>query len=139
MANDLSVARENIVTFELSLYDFQESRLVGIHQEFINSPRLDNLASSFAALDAIIEHKKKSPELRDHAEVDVIILFDHEEIGSKSAQGADSNLSVELTERIFKASMPTATQEDYYRSIRRSFMISADMAHAVHPNYSEKH
>lgn len=82
---------------------------------------------------------KKSPEQRDHAEVDVIILFDHEEIGSKSAQGADSNLSVELTDRIFKSSQPTATQEDYYRSIRRSFMISADMAHALHPNYSEKH
>jgi aspartyl aminopeptidase len=110
-----------------------------MHTEFVSSPRLDNLASSFAALDAIIAHKKKAPEERDNAEVDLIMLFDHEEIGSKSAQGADSNLSVEVTDRIFKSSLPTASQEDYYRSIRRSFMISADMAHAVHPNYSEKH
>jgi aspartyl aminopeptidase len=85
MANDLSISREDIVTFELSLCDFVESRLTGIHEEFVSSPRLDNLASSFAALDALVEHMKIPAEKRDHAEVDMILLFDHEEIGSKSA------------------------------------------------------
>merc|ERR1711937_173696 len=69
----------------------------------------------------------------------MIILFDHEEIGSTSAQGADSNLAAEVTERIFQGSMAETSREDYFRAIHRSLMISADMAHAVHPNYSEKH
>lgn len=67
------------------------------------------------------------------------MLFDHEEIGSTSAQGADSNMLVETTERILSAILPEAKKEDYYRSIRKSFFVSADMAHAIHPNYAEKH
>ena len=69
----------------------------------------------------------------------MIMLFDHEEIGSTSAQGADSNMVVEATERIAFAAKSDATREDYYRSLKKSFFVSADMAHAVHPNYSEKH
>jgi aspartyl aminopeptidase len=130
IAKDIGVARENIVNFELSLADCMPSRLTGIHEEFVSSPRLDNLASSIAALDAIIEHKKKPASKRNHAEIDMIMLFDHEEIGSTSAQGADSNLPAEVTQRIFKSACAKSTMEDYYRSIRRSFLISADMAHA---------
>ena len=75
---------------------------------------------------------------RDHAEIDMIMLFDHEEVGSQSAQGADSNMAVEITQRIFGALTPF-DQELYYQAIHKSFLLSADMAHAVHPNYSEKH
>ncbi len=75
---------------------------------------------------------------RDHSEVDMIMLFDHEEVGSQSAQGADSNMAVEITQRIFGAFGPF-DQERYYQAIHKSFLLSADMAHAVHPNYSEKH
>lgn len=67
------------------------------------------------------------------------MLFDHEEVGSCSAQGADSNMVVEACERIYYGAKPNATKENYFRAIRKSFLISADMAHAVHPNYSEKH
>lgn len=67
------------------------------------------------------------------------MLFDHEEVGSQSAQGADSNLIVEATERISWNLKPDMAKEDYFRVIRNSFVISADMAHAVHPNYAEKH
>lgn len=67
------------------------------------------------------------------------MLFDHEEIGSTSMQGANSNMLLELTERVSEAVYPKYTKEDYFRSIRKSFFISADMAHGVHPNYSEKH
>ena len=74
-----------------------------MHQEFLSSPRLDNLCSSFCSLDAIISHSKVAPERRNHAEIDMIVLFDHEEIGSSSAQGADSNLIVEATQRISEA------------------------------------
>ena len=67
------------------------------------------------------------------------MLFDHEEIGSTSAQGADSNMVVEACERIVWGTKPDSTKEDYYTAIRKSFFVSADMAHAIHPNYPEKH
>ena len=69
----------------------------------------------------------------------MIMLFDHEEVGSKSATGADSNMVGETIERVVLATVPNSTREDYYRTIKKSYFISADMAHAVHPNYSEKH
>jgi len=69
----------------------------------------------------------------------MIALFDHEEIGSISAQGADSNMIVEACERVFYGTKPDAPKENYYIAIRKSYFISADMAHGVHPNYSEKH
>jgi aspartyl aminopeptidase len=70
----------------------------------------------------------------------MIMLFDHEEVGSQSAQGADSNMAVEATTRIFESvALEGSKQSDYYRAIRQSFLISADMAHALHPNYQEKH
>jgi aspartyl aminopeptidase len=75
----------------------------------------------------------------DNSEVSVLLLFDHEEIGSTSAQGANSNIVVEVTERIFSVLKPTHTREDYYRSIRRSLLLSCDVAHAVHPNYVQFH
>lgn len=101
------------------------------------SARLDNLGSSFCALDSLIEHSKTDIQTRDHSEIDMILLFDHEEIGSKSAQGADGNMAKETTERVFENF--GGAKEDYYRAIHSSFLLSADMAHAVHPNYSEKH
>lgn len=69
----------------------------------------------------------------------MIMLFDHEEIGSRSATGADSNMVGETIERVCMGSVSNVSKEDVYRAIKRSFFISADMAHAVHPNYSEKH
>ena len=138
IAKDLGIERGQIVDFELSLGDAQPAQLIGLHDEFVSAPRLDNLASSYAALDAIIQHAKAPAEQRDHAEIDMIMLFDHEEIGSQSAQGADSNMAVEITTRLYSA-LGDWSQEDYYRCMHRSFLLSADMAHAVHPCYSDKH
>lgn len=105
----------------------------------MSAPRLDNLASSFCALDAIIKHSKLDAEKhRNHSEVDMIILFDHEEVGSASAQGADSNMACEITSRVSEC-LGGKTMQDHYRAIRNSFLISADMAHAVHPCYASKH
>ena len=97
MAKDLQVPRDSIIDFELNAYDSQPSCLVGLHDEFVSSPRLDNLASSLCSLDALIQRSKVPMAERDHSEIDMIMLFDHEEVGSQSAQGADSNMAVEIT------------------------------------------
>ena len=109
---------------------------MGLHKEFVASPRLDNLASSLSSLDSLIENSKLD---RDNKEISMIMLFDHEEIGSRSQTGADSNMLSEVSERIVNACFKEASKEDYYTCIKRSYLISADMAHAVHPNYAEKH
>ena len=115
------------------------SQLIGIHEEFVSSPRLDNLASSLCALDALVKHSKvDQKKMRNHSEIDMILLFDHEEVGSTSAQGADSNIAKEITQRISE-NLGGKSQEDHFRAIRRSIVISADMAHAIHPNFMGKH
>jgi aspartyl aminopeptidase len=137
IAMDLEIKTEQIIDFELSAYDFHKPAIIGLHNEFVSSPRLDNLASSLCSLDAIVDYKTKAD--LSNSEVSMIILFDHEEIGSQSAQGADSNMLVEACERIVYGTKSDSTKDDYYRAIRRSFFVSADMAHAIHPNYADKH
>ena len=134
IAADLQVESDLILDFELNVIDTQPAQLIGMHEEFVSGPRLDNLASSLIALDALIDSKQ--PHL--DSGVSMVMLFDHEEVGSQSAQGADSNMAAEVTQRIHE-SLDGGGMSEYYRAIRRSFMISADMAHGLHPNYSEKH
>jgi len=117
--------------------DTQPACLVGLHKEFISSHKLDNMGSSLTALDSIIEAYKDGK--LDNNECSMIMLFDHEEIGSQSAQGADSNMLAEATKRIFETVNPDHTGQDYFRAVHKSLMVSADMAHAIHPNYPEKH
>lgn len=138
IGQDLGIDPHSIIDFELNVVDTQPAQLIGLHKEFVSSPRLDNLGSSLVALDALLEHP---PAEDDTAEVSMIMLFDHEEIGSQSAQGADSNMAVESTLRVWESLTPAAKREqgEYYRAIRQSFFVSADMAHALHPNYQEKH
>ena len=131
---DLGISPSAIVDFELNVVDTQPAAIMGLHKEFVSSPRLDNLASSLVALDTILE-----TPISDDGEVAMIMLFDHEEVGSQSAQGADSNMAVETTTRIFESIGRPFSQSEYYRAIRQSFLISADMAHGLHPNYQEKH
>ena len=137
LATDIGCSSEEIVDFELSCYDHHPPAITGLHSEFVSSPRLDNLASSLCSLDSIVQYHTSGN--KDNSEVSMIMLFDHEEVGSCSAQGADSSMIVEATERISLNLKPDLSKEDYYRIIRNSFVISADMAHAVHPNYAEKH
>ncbi len=80
ISHDLQIERSTIVDFELNVLDAQPAQLVGLHKEFISSARLDNLGSSLVALDTILQ-----VGVQDNAEVSMIILFDHEEIGSQSA------------------------------------------------------
>ncbi|KIJ37467.1 hypothetical protein M422DRAFT_781810 [Sphaerobolus stellatus SS14] len=128
LANELSVAPESIADMELSLYDTQPATLGGIADEFIFSPRLDNLLSSFCAVEALAE----TPDSVD-GNVNCIALFNHEEVGSVSTTGAEGNLIPSLFHRL----SPNTRVEA--QSIAKSFVISADVSHALHPSYSGKH
>ena len=131
-ANGESVTPEQILGWDLSLYDVQKASVSGLYYEFIHSARLDNLASCFGALQALLEVKSA------HAATRCIVLYDHEEVGSRSAQGACSPLLRQVLGRIAE-SYKNASQEAFARAMARSFLISADMAHAIHPNYADRH
>jgi aspartyl aminopeptidase len=123
---------ERILSWDLSLYDCQPGVLSGPNQEFVQAARLDNLASCHAAIEALRDAPAEHPATR------AAVLFDHEEVGSVSGQGADSSFLPQLLQRICLTT-PDAAPDSFARACVRSFLISADMAHAVHPNYPEKH
>eukprot|EP01094_Clydonella_sp_ATCC50884_P006223 TRINITY_DN1527_c1_g2_i1.p1 TRINITY_DN1527_c1_g2~~TRINITY_DN1527_c1_g2_i1.p1 ORF type:complete len:478 (-),score=165.51 TRINITY_DN1527_c1_g2_i1:421-1809(-) len=136
MAEDMGCAPEQIRDFEMCLADFQPSALGGAHEEFIFAPRLDNLLSSYAALEALVS----TTPAYDESNVLVAALFDNEEVGSQSANGAASNVLEHVMKRITESTSDDSSPQDVFEiAIRKSFLISADMAHARHPNYGEKH
>ena len=120
-----------ILSWDLFLFDAEKSSFGGINNEFVYAPRLDNLASVHASFEALKQSKNTDNT------VQMAVYFQHEEIGSESQNGAGSNFLEATLKRIH--SFATANEEDYFKAIARSFFISADMAHAVHPNYQSKH
>jgi aspartyl aminopeptidase len=104
-----------------------------LNEEFISSARIDNLFSSFAALNSILNPKF----FEGSSFVNAVVLFDHEECGSQSFQGAESMFFFESLKRIFFNLK--GNEEGWAKAIAKSFLISADMAHSIHPNYPEKH
>lgn len=130
------VKADSITEFELCLADYQKAEIGGLKEEFIYGPRLDNLLSSYTCLTALINSE---PTLADDECCRVITLFDHEEIGSTSGQGANSALPGYILKRILYGVDPTADTCALERAIPKSFCVSADMAHAIHPNYASKH
>lgn len=127
LAGKLAVPAEAIAGWDLALYDTQKGSFWGIDQEFIANSQLDNLASCHAALEALIHTQKP-------AATTICALFDHEEVGSESATGAGGSFLLDVINRICLSS--GLTQEDQLRSFANSFFISADMAHAFHPNHA---
>jgi aspartyl aminopeptidase len=125
-------APEQILGWDLCLYDVQKAARAGLDREFIQSARLDNLASCFGALDALVNARA------DAAATRVIVLYDHEEVGSRSAQGAASPFLRNALQRIVHAGLGAAA-DSFARAMAHSFLISADMAHAIHPNYADRH
>ncbi|WP_423804722.1 M18 family aminopeptidase [Neptuniibacter pectenicola] len=114
-----------ILDYEISLYDTQEPSIVGLADEFIASARLDNLLSCFMGLNALLN--------ADSDEGVLLVCNDHEEVGSMSAAGAQGPMLSQVIERLVPA------VEDRVRMLNRSMLISADNAHGVHPNFSDKH
>jgi aspartyl aminopeptidase len=136
IAKSLDVKVENIINFELSVADFQPATIGGINNEFIFSARLDNLMHCFTSITSLAEASSDS-SLTNETNVRAVLLFDNEEVGSRSAYGAMSPIISEVIERVnstFKGS-----NDHVLISKRKSFLVSADMAHCIHPNYSEKH
>ena len=124
------VSREDILDFDLYLADTAPACTFGVHNEFISSGRLDDLSMCFAGLEAILA-------AADSDTTQVLGIFDNEETGSQTKQGAGSPFLSYMLKRIALAQSGTA--EAYYQAVERAFMISADNAHAWHPNYPEKY
>ncbi|PVU91832.1 hypothetical protein BB561_004183 [Smittium simulii] len=135
LASLVGVDPKHIVDFDLCLYDQNPCMLGGIYKEFIHSGRLDNLNSSFCAIEALVQSVEECQSLSDDDRIRMVALFDNEEVGSRSAYGADSSL---LTDTIHRLQVG-GDNSSYEIACANSFLISADMAHAVHPNYPEKH
>ena len=128
IAKTAGVKKEDIVSTELYLYNRESGLVWGENNEFISAPRLDDLECAYASLQGIIAGKSASS-------VTVHAVFDNEEVGSGTKQGAAAGFLQTVLRRI-NMSMGR-TEEDYHVALSNSFMISADNAHAVHPNYSD--
>ncbi|KAJ2725175.1 hypothetical protein GGI07_001437 [Coemansia sp. Benny D115] len=140
IATELSVDVADISDFELCLYDTQEAVIGGICNEFIYSSRLDNLNSSYCAIEGLVNSldDRKSTASADDTHIRMVALFDNEEVGSTSAYGANSSL-IESAIRRIQSSCDGCSPTAFEEAVANSFMISSDVTHAVHPNYSEKH
>jgi aspartyl aminopeptidase len=132
LAQALDVRPDAVLNYDLSLYDVERATIAGLDQEFVFSSRLDNLASCHAATTALAATTAPSAATR------LIVLYDHEEVGSRSAVGAAGSVLRDTLARIVDGHPDKQTQA-MPRAIARSLLISADMAHAVHPNYAEQH
>lgn len=130
IAKELNVNIEDILDFDLLIYDTEKAIRAGINEEFILAGRIDDLSMVHAGLTALLESN-------DTARTRVLAIFDNEETGSGTKQGAGSPVLKNIFKRLIISS--GGTEEDYYRAIAHSFMLSADNAHAYHPNYPEKY
>lgn len=128
----LSATAQTIVGHDLCLYDVQPAALAGVHEELLLAARLDNLASCHAALEALCAASEPRAQTRG------IVLYDHEEVGSKSAQGAGGSFLQDVLARLSGIGSERG-HDALARAVARSLLISADMAHGVHPNYADKH
>lgn len=130
LAEELGTAVEDILSYELSLYPVEHGCTVGLHEEMVSSSRLDNLTSVKACLDGICGAAETGTGIR------LIALFDNEEVGSCTKQGAASAVLMQVLERLYTAL--GKSQEELLRDIAAGFLLSVDIAHAVHPNYADK-
>lgn len=130
LAGELQCKKEDILDFDLYLYNAEEGMRLGVNQEFFSAPRLDNQTSCYALLRALMDGKRVDG-------INIIALYDNEEVGSRTKQGADSMLLMLLLEKIYAAfGMDKIALNE---AILRSFLFSVDVAHAIHPNHPEKY
>eukprot|EP00918_Siedleckia_nematoides_P053812 GHVU01117593.1.p1 GENE.GHVU01117593.1~~GHVU01117593.1.p1 ORF type:complete len:511 (+),score=39.61 GHVU01117593.1:67-1533(+) len=147
LANEINIDASQIVDVDLCLFDATEGRICGINEEFVESGRLDNLVSVFAAVRAIADIDpsasdiNKSSDSKSTVDISTVFAFDFEEVGSTAYTGADSCTPRDWMERMVEALAEnyTLSRNAFQSVLSRSFCLSVDMAHAVHPNYKEKH
>jgi len=137
VAKELGCKCEDIVDADLCLMDASPSNLVGVYEEFISSPRIDNVVSTWAAMKGIADYATSGDNLANSVDICVAVSFDDEEVGSESFVGAQSETFPAWLTRILNCFQVPLTQQP--RIYTRSFMVSADCAHGVHPNYAAKH
>ncbi|UUI67393.1 M18 family aminopeptidase [Aeromicrobium duanguangcaii] len=126
-------AGSDVTGFDLMTFDLRPAARTGVAGELVAAPRLDNQATCSAAIDALLG----AVEAADPAARHVMVLFDHEEVGSTSERGADSPLLSSVLERIVLAA--GGSRDDVFRAVAASVCVSGDMAHATHPNQPDKH
>lgn len=129
LAKELQVDLSDIIDYEINIYNKDSSDLIGFQRDLISSPRLDNISSVQACLSGLINGK------RTHG-INLIALFDNEEIGSHTKQGGDSNILPMILEHLYTAL--GQNREEYLTAIAGGMMLSVDVAHAIHPNHPEK-
>lgn len=161
IATEAGVSAQNILDFEVLLYDTQQACLGGLLEEFVFSARLDNLNSTYCAIEALTASVSADTALNDDPSVRLIACFDHEEIGSTSAQGANSAMLPSVIQRLSALPSPnfsdsdsegsydkptsdisseaSATSTAYEQTLASSFLLSSDVAHSVNPNYSSSY
>ncbi len=131
IAKELKVDAKDILDFDLYLYETTKANEIGLNSEFVSSGRLDDLSMVHAGLTALLK-ADASPETTQ-----VLAIFDNEETGSQTKQGAGSPFLASMLQRMVLAQ--GGTMDDFFRAVEQAFMVSADNAHAWHPNYSEKY
>ncbi|KAK5191288.1 hypothetical protein LTR99_001672 [Exophiala xenobiotica] len=155
IASDAGVLPEDVIDFEIVLYDTQKACLGGLQDEFIFSARLDNLNQTYCATMGLINSLESASALDDESSMRLVACFDHEEIGSMTAQGAFSMMLPAIIRRLSvlpSSSFAENGSEDSYvhatdpelstayeQTLSSSFLLSADMAHSVNPNYGAKY
>jgi len=165
LAASVGVDTADVLSWDVMTHDVQPSRRIGRDLDLIAAPRLDNLATTYAGVRALIEVVGPRPEASPSgspegspegspggspavsalasphgpasAAIPVLVLFDHEEVGSQSERGAMSTLLPSVLERIVISA--GGGREDFHRALAGTVIASGDMAHATHPNYAEKH
>ncbi len=130
VAEELNIDKKHILDFDLLLYNHQKAEKAGFNNEFVCSGRIDDLSMAHAAMCALIDGT-------DSTNTKIMAIFDNEETGSGTKQGAASPVLANIMRRI--SASTDIDEEGFYQAIAKTFMISADNAHAAHPNYPEKY
>jgi aspartyl aminopeptidase len=130
LAKELGVEKSRILDYDMYIYNIEEGSFVGVNDDFVSCPRLDNLTSVWALLKGIHTGRRKEG-------INLIALFDNEEIGSRTKQGADSALLNILLEKIVISL--GLTKDSLYGRLTDSLLMSVDVAHGVHPNHPERY
>ncbi|WP_300277559.1 M18 family aminopeptidase [Peptacetobacter sp.] len=125
ISEELNVDIKDIIDFDIFLYEYEKGCFTGQNEEFISTGRLDNLSMYYSSIEALLNSNSNTG-------ISIAVGFDNEEVGSSTKQGADSNMLLNILERICISL--NKDREDFFKALENSFIISSDLAHAVHPN-----